>query len=171
MHCGVLQQFPQSSNRSVQTGTVQASQGPVQDIFVLRLDQSPICWDRHWAGLDWIGPVHACRIGPNTLGVTDTLSQETDSYTYTDIFIMPFTSHNAHITLHPSLLPTCHSPRRELPDVHGRWKIHHRHVTYLHRKQLRHLCPPASAWFLARCLSNLLPQLLLLVFPPAAVME
>jgi len=63
------------------------------------------------------------------------------------------------------------SPRRELPDVHGRQEVHHRHVIYLHGQQLRHLCSPASASFPARCFSHLLPELPLLVFPPAAVME
>ena len=63
------------------------------------------------------------------------------------------------------------SPRRELSDVRGRQEVHHRLFTYLHGKQLRYLCPPAPARFPARCLPHLLPELPLLVFPPAAVTE
>ncbi|KAF8533033.1 hypothetical protein BDD12DRAFT_529501 [Trichophaea hybrida] len=63
------------------------------------------------------------------------------------------------------------SRRRELPNVRGRQKVHHRLVTYLHGKQLRYLYLPTPARFPARCLPHLLPELLLLVFPAAAVTE
>jgi hypothetical protein len=62
-------------------------------------------------------------------------------------------------------------PRRELPNVRGRKEVHHRLVTYLHGKQLRYLHLPTPARFPARCLPHLLPELPLLVFPPAAVTE
>ena len=62
------------------------------------------------------------------------------------------------------------SRRRELPNVRGRQKVHHRLVTYLHGKQLRYLYLPTPARFPARCLPHV-PELLLLVFPTAAVTE
>jgi hypothetical protein len=87
------QWFHQSSNGPVQTGTVQSSPGPVQEIFGPGSDRSPIFRGLDWAGLDCFRPAHSGRIGPNTLAVTDTLSQQIDSYTHTHTcrLILPFT--------------------------------------------------------------------------------
>ena len=111
------QWFHQPSNGPVRTGTVQSSASPVQGIFGLWSDQSPIFRDLDWTGRDSFRPVDLGRIGPNTLGVTDSLSQQIDSYTYSHTcrLILPFTSHNTHLTLPHLLLATCHWP---LPTCH-----------------------------------------------------
>jgi len=79
-------------------------------MFGLGSDQSPIFRDLDWTGLDCFGPVHLGRIGPNTQGITDTLSQQIDSYTYTHTcrLTLPFKSHNAHLTPHHLPLATHH---------------------------------------------------------------
>jgi hypothetical protein len=55
------------------------------------------------------------RIGPSTLGVTDTPSQQIDSYTYTHTcrLILPFRSHNVNHT--PYQLPLATHPGRNFP--------------------------------------------------------
>jgi len=59
----------------------------------------------------------------------------------------------------------------ELPDVRGHQDVHHRLMTYLHGKQLGYLWPPAPARFPAQGLPHLLPELPLVVIPPAVVSE
>jgi len=76
-------------------GFHKSSNGLLREIFGPGSDQSPIFLDMDRPGLESFGQVHWGRISPNTLGVTDLLSQQIDSYTYTHTcrLILPFTTH------------------------------------------------------------------------------
>jgi len=97
-----------------QSGLEPSSLGQVQSKKFLDQNRTnPQCFqtgtELGWTASDQSTPA---RIGPNVLGVTDTLSHQMDSYTYTHTcrLILPFTNRNAHLTPHPSPLATCHSP-------------------------------------------------------------
>jgi len=74
--------------------------------------ESLIFRDVDWFRLDCVGPVLSGRIGPNTQGVSNELTQQINSYTccHTCWRILLFSTHNPHLTPHHQPCATCHFP-------------------------------------------------------------
>jgi len=64
-----------------------------------------------------------------------------------------------------------HLLSRERLHVRGRQEVHHHLVTYVHGKQLGYLHMPTCARLPARRQLYFFPELLLVIFPQAAVAE